>query len=150
MDARALQGRRGSAPRVAVPVGGPGRTPLIPCSRCSRAAGNRAVVAVLSRSGAPLVQRKAAGTAKSVALARLKKEFGITAVREGTIADQAQRVAGVPRYLSADEAQKQLAAGGWAAWSPFEKAPDWTAMVDGLARFSAAMGGVPTVTGSSS
>jgi hypothetical protein len=46
-----------------------------------RAAGNRAVVAVLSRSGAPVVQRKAAGTAKSVALARLKKEFGITAVR---------------------------------------------------------------------
>ena len=39
-----------------------------------------------------------------------------------------------------------MAAGGWTAWSPFEKAPDWAAMVDGLARFSAVMGGVPTVT----
>ena len=146
MDARALQGRRGSAPRVAGAGGRPAPYAPHPVLALQRAAGNRAVVAVLSRSGAPVVQRKAAGTAKSVALARLKKEFGITAVREGTISDQAQRVAGVPRFLSADEAQKQLAAGGWAAWSPFEKAPDWTAMVDGLARFSAAMGGVPTVT----
>ena len=146
MDARALQGRRGSAPRVAGAGRRSGPNAPHPVLALQRAAGNRAVAAVLSRSGAPVVQRKAAGTAKSVALARLKKEFGITAVREGTIADQAQRVAGVPRFLSADEAQKQLAAGGWAAWSPFEKAPDWTAMVDGLARFSAAMGGVPTVT----
>lgn len=146
MDARALQGRRGSAPRVAGAGGRSGPNAPHPVLALQRAAGNRAVVAVLSRSGAPVVQRKAAGTAKSVALARLKKEFGITAVREGTIADQAQRVAGVPRFLSADEVQKQLAAGGWAPWSPFEKAPDWTAMVDGLARFSAAMGGVPTVT----
>jgi hypothetical protein len=111
-----------------------------------RTAGNRAVVAVLSRPAAQVVLRKVTGTAKAQALARLKKEFGITAVREGTIADQAQRVAGVPQFLSVDEAQKQLAAGGWAAWSPFEKSPDWTSMVDGLARFAATMGGLPTVT----
>jgi hypothetical protein len=109
-----------------------------PVLALQRTAGNRAVVATL--------QRKAAGTAKARALVRLAKEFGITVVREGTVADQARRVDGVPSFLSADEAEKQLAAGGWAAWSPFEKSPGWTAMVDGLARFSATLGGLPTVT----
>ena len=146
MDARALQGQRGSVPRVAGAGGRSGSHPSHRVLALQRAAGNRAVGAVLSQSAALMVQRKAAGTAKAQALARLKKEFGITVVREGTIADQAQRVDGVPRFLSADEAQKQLAAGGWASWSPFEKAPDWTAMVDGLVRFSATLGGLPTVT----
>ena len=68
MDARALQGRRGSAPRVAGAGGRSGPNAPHPVLALQRAAGNRAVVAVLSRSGAPVVQRKAAGTAKSVAL----------------------------------------------------------------------------------
>jgi hypothetical protein len=146
MDARRWQGQREGVPRVAGASGRTGLRAAHPVLALQRAVGNRAVVAALSQSGAVTVQRKAAGTAKAQALARLKKEFGITVVREGTIADQAQRVDGVPRFLSADEAQRQLAAGGWASWSPFEKAPDWTAIVDGLARFSATMGGLPTVT----
>jgi len=146
MDARAMQRRRGNVPRVAGAAGRPSSLADHPVLALQRTAGNRAVVAVLSRSAAPVVQRKAAGTAKARALARLATEFGITVVREGTIADQARRVNGVPRFLSADEAEKQLAAGGWTAWSPFEKSPDWTAMVDGLARFSATLGGLPSVT----
>ena len=65
MDARALQGRRGSAPGVA--GAGPRSRPNAPhpVLALQRAAGNRAVAAVLSRSAAPVVQRKAAGTAKS-------------------------------------------------------------------------------------
>jgi hypothetical protein len=136
MDARAVKGRRGSAPRAA------GARPASPADHpvlaLQRTAGNRAVGAA--------VQRTTGGTVKARALARLAKEFGITVVREGTVADQARRVDGVPRFLSADEAEKQLAAGGWAPWSPFEKSPDWTALVDGLARFAATLGGLPAVT----
>jgi hypothetical protein len=145
MDARVRQVKRGSGSGTVRAGARSGSHALHPVLALQRAAGNRAVTSVLSRSGVP-VQRKATGAAKAQALARLKKEFGITAVREGTIADQAQRVVGVPRYLSAAEAQKQLAASGWAAWSPPEKSGDWTAMVDGLARFAAAIGGLPTVT----
>ena len=61
-----------------------------------RTAGNRAVASRMP------MQRKATGTAKAQALKRLKAEFGISSVREGTVADQAQRVAGVPQFLSAD------------------------------------------------
>jgi hypothetical protein len=111
-----------------------------------RTAGNRAVTAALAQPAVPVVQRKPTRSAKAQALARLSKELGITTVREGTIADQAQRVDGVPRYLSASEAQKQLAAGGWEAWSPPEKSADWTALADGIARFAATMGGLPTVS----
>jgi hypothetical protein len=146
MDARAVRRQRDSLPRVVDAGRQTGPEVRHPVLALQRAVGNRAVATVLSRSGAPVVQRKGADTAKAQALARLKKEFGLTAVREGTIADQAQRVAGVPRFLSADDAEKQLSAGGWTAWSPFEKSSDWTAMVDGLARFSATMGGLPTVT----
>jgi hypothetical protein len=135
MDARAVQ-RRGIVPRAA--GARPRSSADHPVLALQRTAGNRAVAAV--------VQRKAAGTAKARALARLAKEFGITVVREGTIADQARRVDGVPQFLSADEAEKQLAAGGWTAWSPFDKSPAWTAMVDGVARFAATMGGLPTLT----
>ena len=145
MDARALRVQRGSGAkpaRVAVRSGSQATHPVL---ALQRTAGNRAVVGLLSNSAAPVVQRKTAGTAKAQALARLKTEFGITTVREGTIADQAKRIDGVPQDLSADEAQKQLAAGAWSAWSPFEKSPDWTAMVDGIARFAAAMGGLPAV-----
>ena len=139
MDARTRQVKRGSgAPARAGTPSAPHA--LHPVLAFQRVVGNRAVVSRMP------VQRKAAGTAKAQALARLKKEFGITAVREGTVADQARRVAGVPRYLSADEAQRQLAAAGWTAWSPPEKSGDWTAMVDGLARFAAAIGSLPTVT----
>jgi hypothetical protein len=144
MDARVRQVTRGRGSGTAETARS-GSQALHPVLALQRAAGNRAVVSVISRSNVP-VQRKATGTAKAQALARLSKEFGITAVREGTIADQARRVDGVPRYLSVDEAQKQLAAGGWTAWSPPEKSGEWTAMVDGLARFAAAVGGLPAVT----
>ena len=139
MDARLRRVQRGSgsAARAGVRSGSPALHPVL---ALQRAVGNRAVVSRMP------VQRKAPGTAKAQALTRLKTEFGITAVREGTVADQAQRVAGVPSHLSADEAQKQLAAGGWTAWSPPEKSGDWTAMVDGVARFAAAVGGLPAVT----
>ena len=125
MDARlrGVQRGSGSAARAGVRSGSPALHPVL---ALQRAVGNRAVVSRMP------VQRKAPGTAKAQALTRLKTEFGITAVREGTVADQAQRVAGVPSHLSADEAQKQLAAGGWTAWSPPEKSGDWTAMVDGV------------------
>jgi hypothetical protein len=109
MTVRGLRVQRGSVPRLARAAARPGSPADHPVLALQRAAGNRAVAAVLSRAAAPAVQRKTAGTAKAQALARLNKEFGITTVREGTIADQAQRVDGVPRHLSADEAQKQLA-----------------------------------------
>ena len=143
MNARGREERRSAVPHGA--SGARSRAPDHPVLALQRTAGNRAVAGAVV-VGAPVVARKTAGTAKAQALARLSKEFGITAVREGSVGDQAQRVAGVPRYLSADEAQKQLAAGGWEAWLPAEKSADWTAMVDGVARFAATMGGLPGLT----
>src|SRR4029078_2857444 len=78
---------------------------LHPVLGMQRTVGNRAVMSRMP------VQRKGGGAGKAQALARLKTEFGITAVREGTMADQAQRVVGVPSHLAAAEAQEQLAGG---------------------------------------
>ena len=141
MKARGRRVQRGSGPRVAVRRG-VGSRRAHPVLALQRTAGNRAAVAALSGA---VVQRKAGGTAKAQALARLKTEFGITDVREGTVGDQAARLAGGAGRLSEGEAQKQLADGGWSAWSPPEKSADWTAMVDGVARFAATVG-LPAVT----
>jgi hypothetical protein len=137
MSMRGRQAQRAGLPQLARSVARLRSHAEHPVLALQRAAGNRAVAAV--------VARRVAGTAKAQALARLKNGFGITVVREGTIAEQAQRADGVPRYLSVDEAQKQLAASGWAAWSPPEKSGDWSAPADGVARFAATMGGLPAV-----
>lgn len=144
MGARRLQAQRADQASEARAGARPGSPAAHPVLVLQRDAGNRAVAGMLRRQGPPVVQRKAA-TAKAAALARLKKEFGITVVREGTVADQARRVAGVPQYLSADEAQKQLTTAGWDGWSPPEKSGVWTSMADGVARFAATMGGLPAV-----
>lgn len=141
MNARGRQGQRASgAPRAGLR---PAARETHPVLALQRAAGNRAVVALVG--GTPVVQRKASGTAQAQALTRLKAEFGITDVREGTVAEQAKRIDAVSPDISADEAQKQLVAGGWTPWSPAEKSPDWTALVDGVARFAATVA-LPTVT----
>lgn len=141
MKAQELQGQRGVVARAHAR---PGANVAHPVLALQRAAGNRAVGAALV-GAAPVVQRKARGTAKAQALARLKKEFGISDVREGTVAEQAKRLDAVSPDISADEAEKQLVAGGWTPWSPPEKSPDWIALVDGVARFAATVG-LPSVT----
>src|SRR4051812_45812706 len=102
MHARGLRTQRGSDPRAASRArsGSHGAHPML---ALQRTAGNRSVAAVLA---APVVQRKAGGTAKAQALARLSKDFGITTVREGTVADQAARLANGAGRLSAGEVQK--------------------------------------------
>jgi hypothetical protein len=117
---------------------------LGPQSRLDGAASARSP----GRTGALLPRKRRGGgsTPKAKALSKLSSRWGINAVREGTIDDQARLTARSTRGLSAAGAKQQLTAAGWQAWSPYEKDSVWTNLADAFDDIAQSFGGAPAAT----